>query len=110
MPSERGGGRLAAIGRGASDATEVDVACRGQHINVVCAATGVGTVIHGVEVSLEDGKHYVVGDIVIVAKLGCAIEELLLQPLVPGKVSGKGRQQSLHCPGFFIINVKFECG
>ena len=66
---ERGAGRTA-IGRGAGDRAEVDVAGGRQHVHAVAAAAPVGTSIDGIDEGLEGTAHQVVGGIVVVAPLG----------------------------------------
>ena len=88
--------RFAPVGRRAGDAAEVDVARRGQHIDVVVPAARVGAAVDGVEVGLEDGAHHVVGGVVVVAELGRAVEELLVQALVAGEVVGEGGEEGVH--------------
>ena len=93
MPSESGRPGLAAVGHGAGHRAEVDVAGRGQHLDAVAAALGIGPPVELLEAGGEGPHHQLVGLVVVVAVLGRLVQGPLPQVLAAGVVRVQGRDE-----------------
>ena len=74
--------RLATVGHRADDRTEVDVARGRQHLDLVLPALAVGSALHFRQDRIEGLDHERVGEVVVVAVLGGAVQAALAEDLV----------------------------
>ena len=86
-PLRQRNSRAPAIGHGAHDRSEIDMARRRQHVDVVLAAAQVRPALDRVVKGSETPHHDVVGSIVVVAVAGGLVHEPLAKGLVPLKIT-----------------------
>jgi len=106
----QGFGGFPAVGRRPRHLAEIDVDCGRKEIDPVFSALGVRPVVDRLEISLENGFHDVVGVIVVVAVLGCLIEEALAQGLMPLVIFAERLEEGFHRDGLRVEDVIFDRG
>ena len=87
MPSLSGRPGLAAVGRRAGDAAEIDVAGGGQHLDAVAPALRVRPAVEFLEAGVEDAHRDLVGVVVVVAVLVGLVQQALAEGLVACEVA-----------------------